>query len=275
MFKIGEFSKLTQVSIRMLRYYDETGLLHPAEIDPFTNYRLYSAAQIPALNRILFLRDLGLKVSEIAETLHSWDAQSIETRLDTRRSEIKRAIQAQQQQLMKIKQAKQDLRKKSIAIHCNVTIKDIPAYPVFSLRRIVPNYFAEGELWQEMSACAKRSGVPLSGNCFAIYHDTEYKENDVDIEICSIIDAPVKAPGTSPDGLACRMTEPVPLMACMMVTGPFTNIARAFLSFANWLQTHNQYRMHWQDRQIVHRGPCEEADPAHYLTEIQIPLESR
>ncbi len=46
MFKIGEFSKLTQVSIRMLWYYDETGLLKPAETDPFTGYRLYSTKQI-------------------------------------------------------------------------------------------------------------------------------------------------------------------------------------------------------------------------------------
>jgi DNA-binding transcriptional MerR regulator len=59
MFRIGEFSKLTQVSIRMLRYYDETGLLKPAETDRFTNYRLYSIAQIPVLNKIIFMRDLG------------------------------------------------------------------------------------------------------------------------------------------------------------------------------------------------------------------------
>ena len=42
MFKIGEFSRLTQVSVRMLRYYDETGLLKPAHIDPWTGYRLYA-----------------------------------------------------------------------------------------------------------------------------------------------------------------------------------------------------------------------------------------
>lgn len=47
MFKIGEFSKLTQVSIRMLRYYDENNLLKPAKTDPFTGYRLYSVEQIP------------------------------------------------------------------------------------------------------------------------------------------------------------------------------------------------------------------------------------
>ncbi len=47
MFRIGEFSKLTQVSVRMLRYYDEMGLLKPSETDKFTNYRLYSAARYP------------------------------------------------------------------------------------------------------------------------------------------------------------------------------------------------------------------------------------
>ena len=60
MFRIGEFSKLMQVSIRMLRYYDETGLLKPAVIDPWTGYRMYSAQQIPVLKKILYLRDLSL-----------------------------------------------------------------------------------------------------------------------------------------------------------------------------------------------------------------------
>jgi len=62
MFKIGEFSRLTQVSIRMLRYYDETGLLKPAKIDKFTNYRLYSTEQISTLNKIIFLRDFGFHI---------------------------------------------------------------------------------------------------------------------------------------------------------------------------------------------------------------------
>ena len=41
MLKIGEFSKLSRVSVRMLRHYDEIGLLKPAEIDRFTDYRYY------------------------------------------------------------------------------------------------------------------------------------------------------------------------------------------------------------------------------------------
>ena len=57
MFRIGEFSKLTQVSVRMLRYYDEMELLKPAKVDKWTGHRLYSVEQIPHLNKILYLRD--------------------------------------------------------------------------------------------------------------------------------------------------------------------------------------------------------------------------
>lgn len=69
MFKIGEFSKLTQVTVRMLRYYDEMGLLKPAKIDSLTGYRMYSSEQILVLNKIIYLRDSGFSVAEIASTL--------------------------------------------------------------------------------------------------------------------------------------------------------------------------------------------------------------
>ena len=52
MFKIGEFSKLSQVSVKALRHYDALGLLKPARVDRFTGYRYYSADQLPRLYRI-------------------------------------------------------------------------------------------------------------------------------------------------------------------------------------------------------------------------------
>ena len=67
MFKIGEFSTITHVSIRMLRYYDEIGLFKPIEVDHFTSYRYYSAKQIPTLNTIVSLKYLGFNLNEIRE----------------------------------------------------------------------------------------------------------------------------------------------------------------------------------------------------------------
>lgn len=68
MLKIGEFSRLTHVSVRMLHYYDNAGLLKPALTDPATGYRYYSVSQGPALQKIVLLRDLDFQVAEIMES---------------------------------------------------------------------------------------------------------------------------------------------------------------------------------------------------------------
>ena len=80
MFKIGEFSKLSRISIRMLRHYDEIGLLVPEETDPWTGYRRYAAAQLMTANRITALRGLGFSLAETAALLACWeDRTAMET----------------------------------------------------------------------------------------------------------------------------------------------------------------------------------------------------
>ena len=65
MYRIGEFSRLTQTPIKTLRYYDAIGLLRPARVDPSTSYRYYTSAEVERLNRILVFRDLGFPLGEI------------------------------------------------------------------------------------------------------------------------------------------------------------------------------------------------------------------
>ena len=69
MLKIGEFSKLSRVSVRMLRHYDEIGLLKPAEIDRFTDYRYYREDQLPTAGRIAALKDMGFSLADIIRIL--------------------------------------------------------------------------------------------------------------------------------------------------------------------------------------------------------------
>ena len=269
MFRIGEFSKLTQVTIRMLRYYDEIGLLKPTQIDPWTNYRMYSVEQIPILNKIVYLRDSGFNIAEITVALNSGNDYSIIEQLDKKHEEIELAIQLEKDKLRKIELAKSELLGSQNEMHYNVSIKSIPAYQVISLRRIIPTYYAEGELWRELSSLATENQVTVSTDTFAIYHDTEYKEQDVDVELC----APVKKIGENIGELTYRITEPIPTMACTMVYGKFSNIAGAYLAFAQWLQKNSQYRMVGATRQIVHRGPWNESSSEKYLIELQIPIE--
>jgi DNA-binding transcriptional MerR regulator len=65
LLSIGEFSRLSRISIRMLRYYDERGVLHPTETDPSTGYRFYSAELLGTAYRICTLRDVGLGVASV------------------------------------------------------------------------------------------------------------------------------------------------------------------------------------------------------------------
>lgn len=268
MFQIGEFSKLTQVTIRMLRYYDEVGLLKPAEIDPWTGYRLYSVEQIPVLNRIIYLRDSGFNVSEIAVALRINDPQELVAQLDLKYMEVEQTIKMEQEKLKKIEFAKSEILHKKSEMHYNIAIKSISSYPVLSLRRIIDDYYQEGRLWQELSAFAQEHQIQVSKDTFSIYYDTDYREKEVDVELCAV----VKKLGKSQDGLTFRNSESVPMMACTMVYGPFSNIAGAYCGFAEWLQKNSQYEMSGPTRQIVHRGPWNEGNPEKYLIELQIPI---
>jgi DNA-binding transcriptional MerR regulator len=69
MLKIGEFAWLAQVTVETLRHYDRLGLLKPVHLDQFTGYRYYALDQLPRLNRILALKDLGLSLEDIARML--------------------------------------------------------------------------------------------------------------------------------------------------------------------------------------------------------------
>jgi DNA-binding transcriptional MerR regulator len=73
MIKIGDFARLSQVSVVTRRYYDEMDLLKPVRVDVFTGYRFYSADQLPLLNRILALKDLGFSLEQIKLMLPCWN----------------------------------------------------------------------------------------------------------------------------------------------------------------------------------------------------------
>jgi DNA-binding transcriptional MerR regulator len=70
-FRIGEFSHIARVTTKLLRFYDRLGLLTPAHVDPATGYRFYTADQLPRLNRILALKELGFSLDEITDLVEA------------------------------------------------------------------------------------------------------------------------------------------------------------------------------------------------------------
>ena len=125
MFRIGEFSRIAQVSGRLLRYYDEIGLLSPDFTDPETGYRYYSAHQLPRLNRILVLKELGLSLEQVARLLdQQTSTEEIRGMLTLRKAQIERTVQEEMARFRDIESRLQQ----SDGLHVpDVVLKTVPA----------------------------------------------------------------------------------------------------------------------------------------------------
>ena len=140
MLKIGEFSKLSRISVRMLRHYDEIGLLMPEEIDPFTGYRYYSEAQLFTAGRINALKDMGFRLCDAAELLKCWeDRETLERRLLAQREAALLQAEEAARRLRLLDTALERLRKDE-PMKYDVTVKTIPERQVASVRQIIPSY---------------------------------------------------------------------------------------------------------------------------------------
>jgi DNA-binding transcriptional MerR regulator len=103
MFKIAEFSRFTRVSVKMLRHYDELGLLKPVFIDPENNYRYYSSEQLPRLNRIIALKDLGFRLEQIGKFLdEDLSPDEIRGMFRMRQMEIEQNLQLEEARLAQV-----------------------------------------------------------------------------------------------------------------------------------------------------------------------------
>ena len=105
MLKIGEFYRLSRVSVRMLRHYDQLVLLTPSQTDPFTGYRYYSAEQLPRLNRIIALRDLGFSLEQIGGMLEEeLSTDQLLGMLKLKRAEVEEQMKSEQQKLARLEE---------------------------------------------------------------------------------------------------------------------------------------------------------------------------
>lgn len=271
MFRIGEFSRLTQVSIRMLRYYDDMKLLKPAEIDLFTGYRMYSAEQIPILQKIVLLRDSKFKVSEIKAIILKNEEINIAEELEKKKNEIMKQIYIEKQRIIKIDNTINEIVNNNFNIHCNINFKKVDKILIISLRDTIPTYFHEGNLWKKLSDYIKTENISIKHDMYnnvAIYHDTEHKDRDVEVEVGIIVDKL----GENKYDFKYREVGSVERMAYAMVYGPYKNLAKGYEMLAYYLEKHNEQMDEKPSRQICHIGVEDTKNQEEYLTEIQIPL---
>ncbi len=272
MLKIGDFSKLSRISIRMLRHYDEMGLLMPKATDDFTGYRYYTEDQLPTAGRIMALKDMGFGLSSIDEILKSYnDPQALAEFLAIKQAEVKTEAEETARRLLLLDTAIKRLRKDETAMNYNVTLKTLPERYVASVRKIIPSYEQEGTLWgilmQETAPLKMQDGDP----CYALamFHDSEYKESDVDVEV----QKSVKGCYTNTENVVFKTEAPVEI-ASATYKGSYEKMNNVNEAVAKWVQD-NGYVFHGPAFNIYHVSPHETQIPDEYVTEVCYPVKKK
>ncbi len=161
MLQIGEFSRLSRISVRMLRHYDQVGLLKPAEQDPETGYRRYTVAQLAEANRITALRDVGFPIRDIGRLAHADDDELCRA-LDERGRELEGVIEREQRRLADLRRFQREVEAGGAALSCEVSLASVPSYDVVALRMELPAYDDECLAWERLGALMKERGITPS-----------------------------------------------------------------------------------------------------------------
>ncbi|PKM62901.1 MAG: MerR family transcriptional regulator [Firmicutes bacterium HGW-Firmicutes-21] len=272
MLKIGNFSKLSRISIRMLRHYDEIGLLVPKSTDAFTSYRYYSEEQLTVAGQITALKDMGFGLVSIGEILNSYDnPQKLALFLEVKRTEVQAQAEEISRRLLLLETAVKRLRKDRTAMNYSITLKTIPERYVASVRKIIPSYEQEGMLWQilmqETGPLCIQNGEPCYA--LAIFHDGEYKEADVDVEVQKT----VRGSYENTENVVFKTESPV-MIASATYKGSYEKVGEVSEAVANWVRD-NEYDFCGLCFNIYHVSPHETQNPNEWVTEICYPVRKK
>jgi len=280
MFKIGEFSRLGQVSTRMLRHYDKLGLLVPSHTDKWTGYRYYTLDQLSQLHRIIALKELGFSLQDIVNLLDKEDGLSVaEMRgmLLLKQRDVRQEISEASWRLQQIEARLVRLEAEGQPSPYEIVIKPVAEMAVASVRTIVPHiqdmeFFCEKLTRQVYIGLAAADVQPLQPELI-LYHPEEYQETDVDVEAAVAVHPKYLRQQVNNDRISFRLLPGYEAVAALIYEGPLRDVLPTVLMLLSWVAA----------TQHVPAGPLRElhlSGPAHadnavdeeMVTEFQLPI---
>lgn len=274
MLRIGDFSKICQVTIKTLRYYDQLGLLTPAEVDRFTGHRYYTMNQLPRLNRILALKELGLSLDEIKQVLDDdLPAQQIRGMLRLKQAELYAEIEKAQARLQRVEARIQHIEKENQMPDYEVLVKEVATQRVLAIREVLPSSEAIPALFAEVDTAIKQHKIKAIGAWMALYHHEGFRDIELDIEIAIPVEDAVSDSIALNDNrsLIIRQTEAYEQVATVIEDGHNESWAGSYEALGRFVENHN-YEIAGAVREVYRTAPD---DDAGWLIEIQFPLQAK
>jgi DNA-binding transcriptional MerR regulator len=269
-FSIGEFSRITGVTVKTLRFYHEKGVLAPAWVDDQTGYRYYDSRQIDKVRIVTQLRSLEFSLDQVREMLATCEDEAdildflerqktlIEERLRQYRGivgSLERIIHTEREARMVRQNATFDVEEKTLDTLLVAGVRMKGCY---------------GECGKGFARIGRALGRYVSGKCFLLHYDTEYREEDADFEACM----PVRE-AKAVDGISVREL-PGGRCVALIHQGPYEDLGRSYAKLLAYIKEKG-YEVVSPTREVYLKGPgmIFRGNPKNYLTEIQMLIQAR
>jgi DNA-binding transcriptional MerR regulator len=274
MFRIGEFAQIAQVSGRQLRFYDQLGLLRPAHTDQQTGYRYYSIRQLPLLNSILALKELGLSLEQIGPLLKN-EISPVELRgmLTMKRAQVERSLRDEESRLRHIESRIAQIDRHGGFEDYDVVVKAVEPIPYLSLRCACEDMDEATRVIRLVAEEGGRQIRPALRDKLIVVARNDRDDEKLDLEIGFSLMRPSNANIRVAGDLVLSASELPAVETMATIVRPGTNSAShtSFGAIGSWIEA-NAYEI---------AGPCREVflepitGPPGFeaaLVEIQFPV---
>lgn len=261
MFTIGEFSRLSHVSSRMLRHYDAIGLLCPAHTGAENGYRYYDAAQLPILLQIENLKSYGFTLAQITELL-TLPREELVQRIHCRRLKAYEELHGFRKTLRRMEDEIVKMEGKSmVQDKYHVIVMNTPPQRVFGIRRKV-SIGGIHDLFQELKEEIGKRGLKRAGATQLIYLGEEFSYENMEVE------AQVQVSGEHPE------IQELPDQLCVATThmGPYERVKDAYDAICSWLSEHPEYQVSGPGIERYIKDEESVSDPEELETGVLFPV---
>ena len=274
MFRIGEFSKLSGLSIDTLYHYEKMKLLVPSRIDKFTGYRYYEANQLVTVNKIIALKDSDFTLEEISNVLNkNLPISALIELLEIKSLVLEEEVNKELNRLERLRTNIFLIKNGGIPQMNEITIKKVEPILMATIRKSFPSSKFDEELetmWGEVNDYIEEQGGKRTIPCMMLYH-INWNEMDETKTLDVEVSEPITKSFQGNDKVKVYELAAVEKMACIVHKGPFSTIYKANEALFEWIKQ-NGYKKNGPLREIYHKGDWATSDPEEYITEIQIPV---
>jgi DNA-binding transcriptional MerR regulator/effector-binding domain-containing protein len=265
MLSIGEFSRVTQLSIKALRLYHEKGILLPTKIDRDSKYRYYQRSAVEKGLAIKKLKDMGFSLKEIKQIVRqcSEDHQVVEY-VETKLKEVEQTIHEYEDLKTKLSLFLENTENQAAVHSDHIQGEMIPDVLICGIR-FKGKYNEVGPPYARLGKVCGRLAV---GHAFSLYYDEGYKEKDADIETC----IPVKKE-VSADGIDCRLLKGGNAVT-LIHRGPYQELGRSYMRIFEYCREHGlETLLPVREQYIKGPGMIFKGNPKKYITKLILMLD--